>query len=272
MDEDEDDKALDKLTSLEELDQSLVVVRIRGWILLVFFSLLVIAIGSWSFFGTLPISVTGKCLVFDLENAYQLQAPTEGIIKEIRYRSGEKVEKGTVLVTFDNPPSEVVAPANGEVLWVNGKEGLKPDLNYELVGFQGDGTVKDLTIIGFLPMRAGFEVVPGMTAHASIDKATPEKYGMMVAKVTRVDPFPVGPEQSTIQKIPSKALVNYLIDGDRGPKIMVLCKPVINPHNPSQLEWTSEDGPPYMIFPGAVGNLQITLENVKPITYVLPKK
>lgn len=272
MDDDAGRKALERLTSLEELDHSLVVVRIRSWVLFVFFFALIAMIGCWSFFGTLPITVSGKCLVFDFNNTYQIKGPSDGIIREIKFRGGQKIKKGEVIVTFDNPPSEIVAPADGEVLWIDGKEGSKVNPDLELVGYQGDGAVEDLTIIGFLPMNAGYEVKVGMQAFASIEKATPEKYGMIVAEVVRIYPFPVGKSQSTIQKIPSKELVDYLLDGGKIPKIMVICKPILNPNNPSRLEWTSKAGPPDMIFPGAIGDVEITLENVKPIVYVFPKK
>lgn len=265
-------ESLEHLTSLEQLDRTLVVVGIRAWLLLLFFAALIVAIVSWALLGTLPITVAGKCLVFDPYNLYELRNPPAGIVKEIHYFGGQKIKQGEAIVTYENPDSEIIAPMNGEVLWIDLSLGRPADPTQIAVAFQGEGPVSDLRIIGFLPLFSGQKVRVGMEALAALGNANPEQYGMIRARVKEIFPFPVGTSEHYMQKIPSKELLDYLTDNGSMPTLLVIAEPIINLKNPSKLEWTSNEGPPYMIFPGSVGKIEIHLENVTPISYVIPKK
>ncbi len=272
MDDSFQNETLEQLTSLEQLDRTLVVVGIRAWILLLFFVALIVAVVSWAFFGTLPITVSGKCLVFDPHNLYELRNPPAGTVKEIRYFGGQRVRQGEPIVIYENPDAEIVAPMDGEVLWVNLSRGSLADPNQIAIAFQGEGPANDLQIIGFLPLFGGQKVQVGMEALIAVENANAERYGMIRARVEEVFPFPVGASEHYVQKIPSKELFNYLTDNGSLPTLLVIAKPILKLGNPSQLEWTSKEGPPYRIFPGSVGKIEILLENVKPIWYVIPKK
>jgi hypothetical protein len=268
----QEELVLDKLTSLEQLDRSMVVVGIRAWILLAFFAFLISLLLAWSFFGTLPITVTGRCIIFDRHNSMELKAPKEGTVKKFVHLAGQKIKKGEPILIYENPDFELVAPADGEVLWINTQRGADANPKESVIGFQADGKIDQMSIVGFFSLASGQEVKVGMEALASIDKATPEKYGMIRAVVTEVYPYPVGPSEVALRKIPSPELTRYLRGNDIVPKLLVIAQPVLNPKNPSQFEWTSRSGPPHMVFPGSIGHVQVTLENVKPISYVLPKR
>lgn len=59
-----DPKKVD-VSSVERLDKAITVVGIKGWAFLVCSLLLFIPVILWSFLGTIPIAVSGKCLFFD---------------------------------------------------------------------------------------------------------------------------------------------------------------------------------------------------------------
>jgi hypothetical protein len=272
MDDSRDQRDLDQLTSIEELDKTLMVVGIRAWAMLFFFLALIALVLFWAFFGKLPIAVSGKCLVFDSQNIYEIRNPSEGVVKEIRFFGGERVKKGETLILYENPDSEIVAPVDGRILWVDSRRGAIADPHQIAIAFQGQGPVKDLKIIGFLPLFSGLKVKVGMQALCSLQNINPEKYGLLKAKVVEIFPFPVGPEERYMQKIPSKELLDYLTGYGKVPILLVIAAPELDPNTASGLAWTSEKGPPESIFPGSVGAVEIVLKNVTPISYVLPKK
>ncbi len=272
MQEPSTSETVEHLTSLEELDHSLVVVGIKAWLLLCFFAAVLIGSLFWAIFGTLPITVSGKCLVFDPHNTYEIRNPSAGVVEEIRFFGGEKVNKGDVIVVYENPASEITAPMDGEVLWVDLRRGSLANPSEIAVYFQGKGPIEDLRILGFLPIFSGQKVKVGMEVLTTIENANPEKYGLLCARISDIFPYPIGPEERYMQKIPSKALLNYLTDSGNIPTLLIIATPILDPSTPSQLKWTSKEGPPAMIFPGSIGNMQITLDNVKPISYVFPKK
>lgn len=271
MDHPTDKQVIEKLVSLEELDQSLVVVGVRSWLFLCFFAALFIAAIAWAFLGRLPITVSGKCLVFDPSNSYDLRGPETGTVKEVRFFGGEKVKQGDVIIVYENPGFELVAPTDGEILWVNLKRGSFADPKQVAVSFQGHGKVEDLRILGFLPLLAGQKVKPGMSVLVALENTSPEKYGMIRATVSDVFPYPVSAKEYYLQNVPSKELLEYLTEKEKDPILLTVAIPETNPNTPSRLEWTSDSGPPYPIFPGPVGRMQVIVKTVRPISYVFPQ-
>lgn len=62
-------KKTQEITSIENLDEAITVVGVKGWVFLAGSLLLFVPIILWAFLGTIPIAVTGKCLLFDPSNS-----------------------------------------------------------------------------------------------------------------------------------------------------------------------------------------------------------
>lgn len=171
----------------------------------------------------------------------------------------EEQEKGLI----------VRVPNDGKVIWVDLNEGDRVVPNETLITMQGPLSLNDLRIFAFIPLASGQLIQSGMPAKLELYLYNPEKYGMVLAEVERVMPYPISPTEYYMQKIPSIPLKNYLM-GENLSNVLVVIKPKLDPNTYSGLAWTSGKGPPAHIESSLLGKVRVTLEEVKPIQYVLP--
>lgn len=82
-------ESIEHLVSLERLDTSLKVVGIRGWLALFFFAAIALVTLIWSFLGSIPLTVSGKCLLIDLDSSGSLK-----ILAFLPLSSGQQVQPG----------------------------------------------------------------------------------------------------------------------------------------------------------------------------------
>ncbi len=96
-------KALDRLSSPEELDQLLQVVNRKGWIpIATAGGLLLIAI-FWSISGQIPVTVEGVGLLVYPRQVVSFQLPAAGQIIALDVKAGDFVQKGQVLGKINQP-------------------------------------------------------------------------------------------------------------------------------------------------------------------------
>ena len=99
-------EALQKVASPEQLDLLVKVTNPRRWISLMALGSLVVAGGAWSWFGSIPIIVTGKGVLVYPSKVIAVQASNPGRILELNVQVGDKVKKGQVLATLDRTELE----------------------------------------------------------------------------------------------------------------------------------------------------------------------
>lgn len=122
-------------------------------------------------------------------------------------------------------------------------------------------------VYGFFPLYAGQQVVEGMKGYISLDTIDPNKYGKIEGAVLRIRPFPVSEGDEALEIIPSTSLRHYFTEGEL-PTIMVEIQPL---KDGGKFKWTSANGPTFPIPNASVGDAQIILKTVRPISYVLPE-
>jgi len=97
-------KALERLSSPEQLDKLMRVVSPVDWLPLGALAILGIAGVVWSIFGNLPITVTGKGILINPRRVVQFQSPISGQLQSLNIRSGSCFKKDDILGIID--PSE----------------------------------------------------------------------------------------------------------------------------------------------------------------------
>jgi hypothetical protein len=255
-------------TSLERLDQTLQVVGIRGWAILSALLALMFLTLAWAVFGTIPIAVTGKCIAFTPESSFQVQSSQMGVVREIAVSLGTKVTQGTPLLFLESGGS-IDAPVDAMVTSIDVRHGEVFSVGQTLFWLEKPSGPEDLKIFVFVPVFSGQQIAPGMEALADLDIAEAERYGRVEGVVSEIVPYPVDVTDLYFQKIPSKSLKEYLLKGS-APVMMIVVNPVKDPASASGLKWTSKTSPKTPIRQGTVGEALITLENVKPIKYLIP--
>jgi HlyD family secretion protein len=110
-------------------------------------------------------------------------------------------------------------------------------------------------------------VAVGMETRVVPDGTKREEYGSMRGRVTYVSATEVSNEH--IDQILHNAQLTKRLLGD-GSALLAHVELVPSNTNPSGFAWWSGSGPPYRITPGFVGSLDIIVNQVRPISLVLP--
>ena len=96
-------ESLERLSSPEQLDQMMRVVSPKAWLPLTTIGFLVITALTWSVFGRIPITVSGKAVLIRPRNVVPLQAVNEGQILTLNIKPGDTIKKGEIIGRIDQP-------------------------------------------------------------------------------------------------------------------------------------------------------------------------
>src|SRR5215510_6856953 len=91
------EKALERLSSPERLDQLMRVTSPKGWLALVTVAGLVAITLLWSVLGRLPSTVTGRGVLIHPHKVVDIQAPAAGRLTSLSMQTGDLVHEGDVL-------------------------------------------------------------------------------------------------------------------------------------------------------------------------------
>jgi len=98
------DDVLDRLSSPEQLDTRLVVVRHYGWLALLISLGLMALIIVWSVTGSLSTKVTGDGIILGKGGSLSIvNAPKSGRLVQYHVDVGERIEKGQILASIEQP-------------------------------------------------------------------------------------------------------------------------------------------------------------------------
>lgn len=99
-------KALDKLARTESLDDRIIIVTAKSWMLLAGFYALLLCLLIWSIFGTIPVRVEGQGLLLHgnshVYNA-SVTASSGGIVEKLLVQPGNRVTKNQMIAVLDQP-------------------------------------------------------------------------------------------------------------------------------------------------------------------------
>lgn len=95
--------SLERISSPEQLDKLLVIVKIKGWLALLCLVGITVAIVAWSVVGTLPIATEGRGILLDPRGLQGVYSQTEGQVVQILARTGGEIKKGETLLVMQNP-------------------------------------------------------------------------------------------------------------------------------------------------------------------------
>lgn len=164
---------------------------------------------------------------------------------------------------------EVFAPVGGTIMEVTAIPGEFLPSN-SMIGWMQTPLLPGCCqlIYAFLPMAAGEKVKEGMLAKIELASVDPKKYGMLLGKVKEILPYPASEEGGRLKILPSVELRKYLVSGPLS--LLVLIELLPDPSTPTGYQWTSLQGPPSMIMPGTIAEVQVILEKKRPISYIFP--
>ena len=100
-------EAMDNFSSSELLNQQLVVIAARSWILLAVIGAVLLAAIIWGFAGSIPVQIDGVGIIIEKNTPLRIANPTAtGSVIERKVKPGDIVEAGDTLLIFGNPTTE----------------------------------------------------------------------------------------------------------------------------------------------------------------------
>src|SRR5262245_27716243 len=96
-------KALEHLSTPEQLDQLLQVVNRKSWIPIATLGGLVLITFLWSVTGQIPVTVEGVGLLVHPRQIVSFQLPASGQVVELNFKVGDFVRKGQTLGRINQP-------------------------------------------------------------------------------------------------------------------------------------------------------------------------
>ncbi len=259
--------AVEKLSSPSQLSKLLIVVRLKGWIVLITLSAIICAVLVWSVVGQIPIITTGNGILLAPEAQFAINSPIEGIVEEILVKTNQEVSVGTPLMRLSNG-TIIPAPHNGKVFQIDAGRGQPIKVGQALLWFQTQIYPSQLEVYGFIPTQVGERIKQGMHVTVDLHAVDTQKYGQLVGTVKQVAPYAVSATSAQLQVIPSQQVREDLTKG--GSMELVIVQPTLDPQNKSEIAWTFGKGPPDPLYPGSMGTVRVTIENKRPISYLIP--
>ena len=93
--------ALQKLSSPEQLDQTITVIKLKGWIGLCALGLLLVAVFLWSLVGSIPEKVNGSGVLINSNGLLSITYASGGVVKDVFLENGAEVRQGQVIARIE---------------------------------------------------------------------------------------------------------------------------------------------------------------------------
>jgi multidrug efflux pump subunit AcrA (membrane-fusion protein) len=259
-------RALERVSSPEELDRLVKVALPRTWIALAGLAVLMLAASVWAVVARVPTTVEARGYLLREGGVRVVAAPTAGLVVDTLRRAGDTVAAGQVIGHIQGEDGSVQAarsPSTGRLLEVSVADGDHLDAGRPLALV--DVERRPVIVYAYLAEDDAKRARVGNRVELATSVADPSQFGFLRGRVARIASYPATQERLTsiLRDKPILAKVNQL-----GPVVEAEIALVPDPSTPSKFAWSIGHGPPYQLTIGQpVGASVITGEQA-PIDYI----
>ena len=263
--------AIEKLSSPEQLDKSIVVTSPMSWIALVGVAFVVVCFVIWSICGSMPSTIDAKGILSNGVYTNSVYSAYSGEISEICVTEGNKINKGSAIckVTDENGNIHTIS-ANEECIITKQLIQIGDSVNYsdEIFGISPVSSNDRFAVffvgIEQLPsIHSGMEVIVNMPAFDN------QKYGHMKGTIVYIDDFAA--TKGLIERVVgnNEDVIEYL--GTMGqPVAAVTCILKKDDTSENGFFWSSEKGKSLSTNIGRVVDIKVVINESAPITKLIP--
>jgi hypothetical protein len=256
-------RAIERVSSPEQLDQLLRITAPRRWIALVALLVLVAVAIAWSLIATVPTTVTGPGYLLPQGGLRQIQAPVPGVVTAINMQDGQHVlvqQKLGTIVDSQGRTNPILAPETGVV--------TETDSVLNLYVSPGDrvGLVQPvgfpLVIYGYVPTDIAATLRPGTEARVRFASGIGQAFGYAEGAVESVSQFSVTQQRLSFILQDSAVVANVMKLGPTNEVVIALNQSATTP---SGLVWGSGHGPPGQLPAGLPATVTFVLGEHHPV-------
>lgn len=263
--------SVERLSSPEQLDKSIVVTSPMSWTILIGIALIIVCFMTWAICGTMPTTLEAKGIVSNGIYTNSVYSDLSGSITEILVKEGQIVENGTVLLKIEDANKQihgVMADGKCKITKVCVNAGEAVNYTDELFGIS---PVSDSD--AFVVFYVGVEQIPSIGVDMDVVVNMPafdnQKYGHMKGKIVAVDSYASSSE--SIRRIlgTNEEVIEYL--GMMGqPMVAVTCKLEKDADSANGFFWSNDKGEELSVNYGNIVNVKIIMDEQAPITKLIP--
>jgi HlyD family secretion protein len=164
--------------------------------------------------------------------------------------------------------SSIKSPQDGCFLELSVTSGQVVDQGTRLGTLQ-DQRIKSSALIGavYFDIKDGKQLKPGMKVQITPDNVKRERFGGIVGTVKSVSSYPVTSTRAAAT-LGNPELAEELTQKVAKVEVIISLKP--DAKNVSGFVWSSSKGPNLKMTPGTTSNVQVSVEERAPITFMLP--
>lgn len=203
-------------------------------------------------------------------NSSELKESFDDIKDQIKNKEHEIeiLMNDKIIIELREPYYRVQSRYSGTILEILASVGDRVDAGSPLVWME---TITDdkspYLFYGYFPVENGKRIAEGMKVQIELSTVDSQEYGYLIGQVKEVSGYAVS-EESIENSIHNKALADFLTTGSQA-VIQVIVDVATDPKSGEYI-WTSGKTPPGKITTGTVNTMQVIVQRVRPIYYVLP--
>lgn len=161
----------------------------------------------------------------------------------------------------------VIAPRPGKIVQLTRAPGdvVLRGGTVAIISDAGDGRLR---CYAFFPLTEGKRVRKDMHAHVEPSIADRERFGVISAAVSAIEPV-IGTRETFLRIINSPEVAQD-IERRYGGTVSAVIDLQLNPDSPTGLRWTGGTGYPRPLTPGTLCDVDVVTEDVAPISLLVP--
>ncbi|MBP1760023.1 MAG: hypothetical protein H6Q63_940 [Firmicutes bacterium] len=282
--------SLERISSPEQLNEYIKISNPGVWGVLLACIALFIAVGFWSFFGSIPDSMQVNGVVFPQNGVTAIIPTAGGRISDVRVKVGDFVQAGRIIAVVPqdqlilqiqelkaqtNPDlkkinaliadyernSLIVASVSGIVLNVMGVNETVSTTQTLASIVKQEKYANDKQIISYIPSSAARKLREGMEVQASPTFAPREEYGYMYGRITSIGTYPVT-EANVLATLGSAQYAEGLLPKGNCVEVRITLTP--DPDSADKIKWSNRKGEGTNLNLGTNCNLLIITKKIKP--------
>lgn len=263
-------RALDKVSSPEQLDQLIQITSPRSWLaLLTLVSLLVLAL-IWAWFGRIPLGVSGQGVLLGKGGVHTVVATVQGQLVSLEADMGDTVPAGGVVayvrpLDAAAPLHPVRSPYAGLVMETVVAPGDLVSLGSPLLTVASEP--ESLEAVLYVPVIDGQLIRPGMEVNISPEGLRKEQAGFLKGTVRSVGRYPVS-SLRVRRTVGSGETAQRLLGEEPVLEVRVELTP--DPATPSGYRWSLPRGPQVSLAPGTTIRGTVIAAQQRPLSLLLP--
>ncbi len=165
--------------------------------------------------------------------------------------------------------TQIVSQHSGKILELTVNPGQVIDAGTRLASIDTDNRGGNLKGITYFPVQDGKKIQPGMEIQITPQTIKRERFGGIVATVTKVSPFPITTEAAA-NAVGNPQIIAGLVPETQPVVIQVAAKLKPDPETFSGFQWSSSSGPELKISSGTTTSARVKITERAPITFVFP--